>query len=152
MVPYTEGNRVEAGHSPCSLAVRSQGCQASLALKERTKCRNYWTLLTSTWVCRALLPCVTWTAVQGPGTFIKKNGEDGFKSRENVISYSYDRRRGVDSHRPVSSGIQIFGLIPLPLGISLYVLLNWREVKSLIKVLVRSVRTNIRAMVTAFAD
>ena len=41
--------------------------------------------------------CVTWTAVQGPGMFIKENRQAAFKSRENVISYSYDRRRGVAS-------------------------------------------------------
>ena len=45
------------------------------------------------------------------------------------------------AHRPVGPGLQIFGLIPLPFGISSYVLLNWGELKSLIKVLVRSVRT-----------
>ena len=55
---------------------------------------------------------VIWAGVQGPGTFIKENRQAGFKSRENVISYSYDRRGDVASPQTGRPGPKNFWFDP----------------------------------------
>ena len=78
MVALSEGTRIEESRSAGSLALRSQACQASrirfigfegnvqnVEINELCSLRHGFE--------RSLLSCVTWTAVQGLGTFIKKN-------------------------------------------------------------------------------
>ena len=70
------------------------------------------------WVCRPLLSRVSWTAVQGPGTFIKKTDKPVL-SRGKMSYRIHTTDAGAwPAHRPVGPGLQIFGLIPLPFGIS----------------------------------